>query len=147
MQLDPLWGLREAHKKKKVVSFAGWIAEPGNLAHGTEEVPAASPALSVTLGCSWVQHPSIFVYGMRAFSPSFTARLSSLAHPLLSNDPSRSWTMQRRRQGMFRANGNIPLSCPWHRSLQEAQQQVTAFQFTSQDWGSLSGESSEPRAS
>lgn len=40
--MDPLWDLREVHKKKKkVVSSAGWITEPGSTACGAE-VPASS---------------------------------------------------------------------------------------------------------
>ena len=87
MQMDPLWDLREVHKKKEGSVICWLDYEPGSIACGAE-VPAASPIPFVTLVRSLMQHLNIFIYEMRAFSPSFTARLSGLGHQLLSNDPS-----------------------------------------------------------
>jgi len=97
------------------VSSAGWVTEPGSIACGAE-VPAASPVPFVPPVCSLIEHLKIFVYEMRAFSPSFTARLLGLAYQLLSNDPACPWTVQRSRQAMLRDKPVSSLSCPWHTS-------------------------------
>lgn len=147
MQMDPWRDLREVHNKKKVVSSAGWITEPGSIACGAE-VPAASPVPFVTPARSSVQHLNTFIWETRAFSPSFSARLPGLAHQLLRNDPSCPWPLQRRRQGMLGANGKnvcVSLSCPWRRS--PLGRSPLPSHSPPGTGAALRGEPSEPRAS
>lgn len=146
MQMDPLWDLREVHKKKKVVSSAGWITEPGSIACGAE-VPAASPVPLVTPARSSVQHPNTFIWEARAFSPSFSARLPGLAHQLLRNDPSCPWPVQRRRQGNSGQTGRTsacPSAAPGAGPLGRSPLPSHSPPGTG---AALQGESSEPRAS
>lgn len=144
MQMDPLWDLREAHtEKKKVVSSAGWITEPGSTAGGAE-VPAVSPIPSVTLGGSLIRHPESFRYETRASAPSLTARPPGLAHQaLIPAVPAACRGEGRGCSGAHGKNAGLSLSSPWHRDPPDAQPLPS---HSPQDQGGPSGESLGPRA-